>query len=91
MRLFFYDHPGANGKAFAGVDVLRAHGAHMTGGSAEATFTLFGRGRSGLEREELESKRSCGWWRSRPHMQIVCIPTRHKTTRDKAADVVPLH
>ena len=47
---FFYDHPGANGKASAGIDALRAHGA-PTGGGAEATFTLFDRGRCGLSGE----------------------------------------
>src|SRR5262245_38729889 len=43
--LFFYDHPRANGKASAGIDALRAHGAPT------ATFTLFGSRRCGLSGE----------------------------------------
>src|SRR5262249_2145531 len=81
MRLF-YDHPGANGKAFACVGVLRARRAGR-GGSAEATFTLFARRRfPPLAQEKLPSSRSCASWQARPHMQIVCIPMMQKTAKD---------
>src|SRR6516225_5034944 len=67
---FFYDHTGAIGKAFAGIDLLRAH--TRPGGSAEATSrrswkaATFRAKAMGSEVVRLTAL-------SRHHMQIVCI------------------
>jgi hypothetical protein len=60
MRLrFFYDHPGANGKASAGIDALRAHGAPTTRRKCRSNVhAVRSRKVRPLERKELEMKAS---------------------------------
>ena len=94
ISLSFYDHPGANGKALACVDVpTRAHGAlPRRGGSAEAACTLFGRGRL--------RPRAIGI-PMQPFLRLAAVAPSHANrlhshdAEDRkgrqAADVVPLH
>ena len=82
MRLLFYDHTAANGKAFACVDVLRAH---TTRRECQSNFMLFVEGFSLSSEEKLGSKVVGFTARSRPHMQIVCIPMTQKTGSDNGS------
>ena len=92
MRLFFYDHPGANGKAFACVGVLRARRAGR-GGSAEATFTLFARGRfPPLAQEKLPIQAFLRLAAVAPsHANRLHSHDAEDRKGQQAADVVPLH
>jgi len=77
----FYDHTGANGKAFACVDVLRAHPHTRLGGSAEATSRR-SRKAPALPARAMGSKVVHLTTVSRHHMQIVCISMTPQAARD---------
>ena len=55
---FFYDHPGANGKASAGIDALRARCAHDEAEVPTQLHAVRSRKVRPLDRKELEMKAS---------------------------------
>ena len=89
MRLFFYDHTGANGKAFACVDVL---GAHTTRRKCQSNSMLFVEGFQPLERKELGIQGLGLHGKVTPsHANRLHSHDAEDRKGQQAADAVPLH
>src|SRR6516165_11900713 len=85
---FFYDHTGAIGKAFACIDLLRAHPRIRPGGSAEATSRRSWKAPT-FRASAMGSKVVRLTAVFRHHMQIVCISMTPQLPGTTATNVVP--